>query len=70
MNYKTHFVVPGILHQVKSVPCFLIQVHILPFVTLCANLCCHLDEASLVCEYCRDPVPDGTAVAVSCSKSQ
>ena len=53
-----------ILDDIQFVPCFLIHVHILPFVSSSPYLCTHLDKASFVGEYCRDSVPDGTAVVV------
>ena len=53
-----------ILNDIQFVPCFLIHVHILPFVSSSPYLCTHLDKASFVGEDCRDSVPDGTAVVV------
>ena len=53
-----------ILDNIQFIPCFLINVHILPFVSSSPYLCTHLYESSFVGEYRRDPVPDGTAVVV------
>ena len=60
----SNLVIPLILDDIQFVPCFLIHVHILPFVSSSPYLCTHLDKASFVGEDCRDSVPDGTAVVV------
>ena len=64
-----YLIIPEVLQDVQPVPCFLTKSYIPPFVSIMANLCCHLDIASLFCEDCGDTVSDSTAVTISVSKS-
>ena len=69
-NSKIYLIVPGVLQDVQPVPSFLTKFHVPPFISLCANLCCNLDEPPLVSKYGGDSISDHTAVSVPTGKAE
>ena len=58
------------MHQLKVMPCFLIEVDIFPVISIAVDLCCNLNEPSFICENCRDSASNGAAIVCSCCKAQ
>ena len=65
-----YLVIVLILQYFKSMPCFLIDIDILPVISTAANLSCNLNEPSFICEYHRDSASNGAAIVCSCCKAQ
>ena len=65
-----YLVILSILHQFKPVPFPLDQVDISHFVSTVTYLGPDMEIPILVCEYCRDSIPDGAAVVISGGQAQ
>ena len=70
-NYIVNYLITlSILHQLKVMPCFLIEVDIFPVISIAVDLCCNLNEPSFICENCRDSASNGAAIVCSCREAQ
>ena len=65
-----YLVTLSILHQLKVMPCFLIEVEILPVISIVVDLCCNLNEPSFICENCWNSASNGATIVCSCREAQ